>query len=233
MDDSEGAVVEPRDAGTLVLLRGSGRACEVLMGVRGSGARFMPGRRVFPGGALDAADRQMSASNALPALCHARLQKATPTPEIALPLALAAIRETFEETGLALGASPARPPSTACIPEGSWTEFHELGLEPGLDRLRFVFRAITPRRYPVRFDARFFLAPVEAVAGDPDDLSRASGELHDLRWIGIGEALGLDELPFITGIVLREIQAGLQSGAEDRPVPFFSDGRHTETVGTL
>ena len=230
MDDSEGAVVEPRDAGTLVLLRGSGRACEVLMGVRGSGARFMPGRRVFPGGALDAADRQMPASNALPALCHARLQKVTPTPEIALPLALAAIRETFEETGLALGAPPA---PAGGIPTGSWRAFCGLGLGPVPDRLRFVFRAITPRRYPVRFDARFFLAPVEAVAGDPDDLSRASGELHDLRWIGIGEALGLDELPFITGIVLREIQAGLQSGVEDRPVPFFSDGRHTETVGTL
>ena len=57
MDDSGSAVVEARDAGTLVLLRGSGKAREVLMGVCGSGARFMPGRRVFPGGALDAADR--------------------------------------------------------------------------------------------------------------------------------------------------------------------------------
>ena len=57
MDDSGSAVVEARDAGTLVLLRGSGKAREVLMGVRGSGARCMPGRWVFPGGALDAADR--------------------------------------------------------------------------------------------------------------------------------------------------------------------------------
>lgn len=224
----------PRDAATLVLWRDAPDGPEVLTGVRGSKARFMPGSRVFPGGALDEADRQMSTPHQLAETCLARLRMETERPELAAALALTAIRETFEETGLALGRpresmSPQTPP-----PGGSWEQFRSLGLEPAADALLFVFRAITPRRYPLRFDARFFLARASAVAGDPDDLSGASGELSALRWTPVVSAMRSRELPFITGVVLQELSERQRAGfPADRPVPFYTEGRHTEVVRRL
>src|SRR5258708_22979635 len=50
-------VVRPRDAASLILLRGEGKALEVLAGRRPRHARFMPGVYVFPGGAIDPPDR--------------------------------------------------------------------------------------------------------------------------------------------------------------------------------
>ncbi|MGH7048073.1 MAG: hypothetical protein ACREE2_16985, partial [Stellaceae bacterium] len=51
------AVVRPRDAASLILLRGDGDGLEVLVGRRPLSARFMPGVYVFPGGAIEAGDR--------------------------------------------------------------------------------------------------------------------------------------------------------------------------------
>ena len=50
-------VVRPRDAASLILLRGEGKALEVLAGRRPLHVRFMPGVYVFPGGAIDPPDR--------------------------------------------------------------------------------------------------------------------------------------------------------------------------------
>lgn len=224
----------PRNAATLVLWRNAPDGPEVLTGVRGSKARFMPGRRVFPGGALDEADREMPTSHQLAGTCLARLQMETERPELATALALTAIRETFEETGLALGRPRAPGSADSSAPGGSWERFRSLGLEPAVDALRFVFRAITPRRYPLRFDARFFLALASSVDGDPDDLSGASGELSALRWTPVASAMRSRELPFITGIVLQELSERQRTGLQvDRPVPFFTEGRHTEIVRRL
>jgi len=221
-------VAKPRDAATLILLRERDETVQVLMGVRGSKARFMPDRRVFPGGAVDAGDWRMPVERDLAKACMDRLGMECADPAIARPLALAAIRETFEETGLALGEPPMAAMPRA-IPKGSWSVFSARGLVPSVHRLTFVFRAITPPTYPIRFDARFFLAHVGAVAGDPDDLSEQTGELLDLRWIGIEEVLAQDGLPFITRLVLREVRGGHHGG----PVRFFSEGRETHTVRTL
>ncbi len=214
----------PRSAASLILLRTDSVGPRVLMGVRGAGARFMPERRVFPGGAVDAGDRAMAplAGNLRPR-CLARLHARTGEPDLAPALPLTAIRETFEETGLALGT----PQALARLPDGageSWTRFGAPGLAPAVSALRFVFRAITPRSYPIRFDARFFLADASAVVGDPDDLSGASGELSDLSWLRLGEVMGYRDLPAITRFVLAEVQELERVAWVDRPVPFFSDG---------
>lgn len=209
---------KPRDAATLVLLRrdndGSPR---VLMGRRGGGARFMPSKIVFPGGALDPDDDALTPQRTLEPDCVRRLsQDSAAAPQA---LALAALRETFEETGLTLGApDPGAAARAAEAPEG-WRAFLSQGLEPRLDALRFFFRAVTPPVLPVRFDARFFLADVSAVHGDPDDFSGASGELSDLGWMPVAEAQAL-EPPFITGVVLAEIAAFAQ-GRRAPGAPFF------------
>ena len=164
----------PRDAATLILARRDRGEPRVLMGQRGRGASFMPDKFVFPGGALDPGDARLEAGPAPAPACLARLEKRCP-PGLGPALARAAIRETFEETGLALGrpdrAAAAR---AAAAPEG-WRDFLALGLIPACDALSFVFRAVTPPYRPKRFDARFFLAEADEIAGDPDDLSRASG----------------------------------------------------------
>jgi hypothetical protein len=84
-----------------------------------------------------------------------------------------------------------------------------------------VFRAITPPARPVRFDARFFLADAADLAGDPDDFARAEAELSHMSWLTLAEARALD-LPFITAVVLAEVEMRLgASGDDDRPCPFF------------
>ncbi len=214
-------ILIPRHAATLVLIRRDLPEPRVLMGQRGAGAAFMPSKFVFPGGAVDDADRALAPRFAVneedaPRLL-ARAVEAEASPAA---LALAAVRETWEETGLALGAPhPAAEAETEGAPE-DWRGFFAAGLRPATERLRFIFRAITPPARTRRFDARFFLADSALVHGDPDDLSRASGELSHLRWLTLAEARALD-LPFITEVVLAEVEARLREPGAARPTPFF------------
>ena len=98
--------LRPRDAATLILVERSERGDpRVLMGKRHAGHRFMPGKFVFPGGRVEPEDRRMAAAGALDPHVEAKLNARVrrPSPHFARALALAAIRETFEETGLAIG----------------------------------------------------------------------------------------------------------------------------------
>lgn len=193
------------------------------MGQRGAGAAFMPSKYVFPGGAVDPADAGVVLAAPLPAACRDRLTQ-SPLPGAPAPetLAAAAIRELWEETGLALGV-PAD--WSGDIPDDvghDWAGFARRGLRPSAAGLRFVFRAITPPGRPRRFDARFFLADAATVAGDVTDFSAASDELSHLHWIALTEARSLD-LPFITEVVLAEVGLILQGGSSGDGVPFFDN----------
>ena len=99
----------PRDAATLILVDRRTTTPKILMGRRSQAHAFLPGKYVFPGGRLDAGDARMAAATELPPETLARLCIRTPSPTRARALALAAIRETFEETGFILGqaATPA------------------------------------------------------------------------------------------------------------------------------
>ncbi|WP_226780774.1 NUDIX hydrolase [Oceaniglobus trochenteri] len=207
-----------RDAATLILVRDAGGPTpQVLMGQRGRNAAFMPGKFVFPGGAVDPTDTGIPMARAINGLCRARLTQAAGRAE---PLALvaAAIRELWEETGLILG-QPHRWPGT---PPENWRSFAETGHLPAPTGMRFVFRAITPPGRPRRFDARFFLADAARIAGDPDDFSRASDELSHLQWIPLAKARSFD-LPFITEVVLAEVAARLPALDAPPSVPFFQN----------
>ncbi len=124
-----------RDAATLILTRSGPAGTEVLMGQRGISAVFMPSKYVFPGGAVDIADGDVPLAGVLNPICHARLAQGIPTPA---SLAVAAIRELWEETGLRLGRAGKRGEGTA------WQGFGAPGLLPDATGLRFIFRAITP-----------------------------------------------------------------------------------------
>ncbi|SIS65556.1 NUDIX hydrolase [Phaeovulum vinaykumarii] len=192
-----------RDAASVLVLRRDGPGPRVLMGQRGAGAAFMPSKYVFPGGAVDAGDGAVALAAPLPDACAARLaQELRPDarPDLVPALAVAAIRELWEETGLALGCPGAWPGT----PPEDWRGFAGMGLRPSAAALRFVFRAITPPGRPRRFDARFFMLDVAELASDPDDFSRACDELSHLHWVGLDQARALN-LPFITEVVLAEV----------------------------
>ncbi|MGF6860371.1 8-oxo-dGTP pyrophosphatase MutT (NUDIX family) [Rhodobacteraceae bacterium MBR-64] len=200
-----------RDAATILVVRdAAGPTPSVLMGQRGKSAAFMPGKFVFPGGAVDRGDHDMVLAHPLPAPCDTRIGP------MAGAIAAAAIRELWEETGLAL----ARPGHWQ--PAAGWEAFAERGLVPAADGLRFVFRAITPPGRPRRFDARFLLADASSLAGDPDDFSQASDELNHLQWVPLAEARSFD-LPFITEVVLAEVVARLPSLDAPERVAFFDN----------
>jgi 8-oxo-dGTP pyrophosphatase MutT (NUDIX family) len=147
--------VPVRDAATVMLVRDGTGGVEVFMIRRSLRLVFAGGAHVFPGGAVDPADREMSG-------------------EDGLPFRVAAVRECFEEAGFLLAVDGAGnlvhldDPSTAerffgyrreiasgersladvCVAEG---------LRLAVDRMHYVSRWITPEGAPRRFDTRFFV----------------------------------------------------------------------------
>lgn len=205
-----------RDAASLILVRRDGARPQVLMGQRGAAAVFMPDKFVFPGGALDRGDFEVETRRG-PDADTARRLEVRSEPATARALPFAAVRELWEETGLRLGRAGEAEASEA---PPAWRGFLAAGLRPRVEALRFVFRAVTPPGRPRRFDARFFLAEAAALADPPDDFSRADAELGLLQWIDLRAARALP-LPFITRVVLAEVEAVLDAPEARRPVPFF------------
>lgn len=210
-----------RDAATVIVLRDK---TSVLMGQRGAGAAFMPGKFVFPGGAVDDVDATVPIA-ALGAPCDARLAEDSRRPGAAL--AASGIRELWEETGQLLGTPGAWPD-----PPQGWRGFAQTGHVPNGPALQFFFRAVTPQGRPRRFDARFFLADAADLVTDPDDFSRAEDELEHLQWIPLAQARSFD-LPFITKVVLGELMAHIAVGGPIRSVPFFRNDDEAHLVARL
>jgi len=212
--------VRPKDAATLILVDRTGSIPKVLLGKRHHKHSFMPGKFVFPGGRVDPSDRLMPVAKPLDMHAEQSLMRHTKRPSAtrARAIALAAIRETFEETGLLLGA---RHDGPARVPDGPWSEFAKAGFYPDLSTLHFIARAITPSRRPKRFDTRFFAVDASAIAHKVDGVVHADAELVELVWLPISEARSLD-MPTITGVALRELEARVAAGfGHDLPVPFY------------
>jgi 8-oxo-dGTP pyrophosphatase MutT (NUDIX family) len=214
------ANVRPRDAATLIIIDRSGSAPKVLLGKRHHAHKFMPGKFVFPGGRLEPNDRLMPVATPLNPFTEQYLMRNVKRPSTARAkaFALAAIRETFEETGLILGAPLG---GVASAPDGPWADFAKAGFYPDLSSLHFVARAITPSRRPRRFDTRFFAVDASTIAHKVDNVIHPDAELVELVWMPISEARSLD-MPTITGVVLQELEARVAAGfGHELPVPFY------------
>lgn len=140
----------------------------------------MPDVYVFPGGRVDVEDGEAEVLKPLRPKERARLAESAGlrNPE---RLAVAAIRETHEETGLMIG------------------EESEGRLRPNLQCLQYLARAITPARSPIRYNARFFMADASHAKGK----IRSNGELLNLAWFRLEEALELPAIS-VTHFVLEE-----------------------------
>jgi 8-oxo-dGTP pyrophosphatase MutT (NUDIX family) len=213
--------VRPKDAATLILVDRTGPLPKVLLGKRHQRHKFMPGRYVFPGGRVDPADRRMPVARPLDpaALAHLTKRVQRPSAAKAQAFALAAIRETFEETGLLLGARSER---SFEAPPGPWTAFAQAKLLPDPGAMRFIGRAITPPGRNRRFDARFFTIDASAIAHKIEGVTGPEAELTELVWMTLAEAKALD-MPAVTGVMLEELDARIADGfAHDLPVPLYS-----------
>jgi 8-oxo-dGTP pyrophosphatase MutT (NUDIX family) len=212
--------VAPKDAATLILVDRAGRVPKVLLGKRHTRHKFMPGKYVFPGGRVDPADRQMPVARSLNPDAQANLMKrlTRASPRKAQALALAAFRETFEETGLLLGAPVAEIP---VVPKGPWTAFARAKILPDLADLHFIGRAITPPGRVRRFDTRFFTLDASAIAHRVDGMTGPDAELVELVWLPLTQVKELD-MSAVTGVMLEELEARIANGfGHDLPVPFY------------
>ena len=206
--------VRPRDAASLVLIDRSGDEPRILMGRRHSKMSFVPDAFVFPGGKLDPTDVKAKPATAFHAEMKAQIAQTPALARKAEALAMAAIRETMEETGLLVAA----PGDVGEQSGEAWSPFREKGIAPHLTPLRFVARAITPTDSPIRFHARFYAAPADIASGE----LRGSGELEELDWYPLSEALKLPVID-VTEFVLHEVKRGHPEQASgDKPVPLFS-----------
>ena len=221
-DTTKPKALRPQDAATLIIVDRIAGVPQVLMGRRRLDQVFMPGKYVFPGGRVDASDRTMDSADELRPAELAKLlldMKGNQSATRARAIALAAIRETFEEAGLLIG-SPSTAVACASADVPSWNEFVACGFRPKLSPLTLFARAITPPGRPRRYDTRFFCISADEIGHRVDT---CDGELSGLHWLSIDEARSLD-LPSITRVILEYLTDHLKSenaGSGHAPVPYY------------
>jgi glyoxylase-like metal-dependent hydrolase (beta-lactamase superfamily II)/8-oxo-dGTP pyrophosphatase MutT (NUDIX family) len=184
-----------RAAASLILLRDGAQGLEVLMLLRAERAGDQrSGAAVFPGGVLDARDREAHAHclGDEDAAWSSRLGVAAG----GLDYPVAALRETFEEVGLLLARhADGRAPDLAALKP--WRDrLHDAsagvaemcqaeGLQLDPRELVYMSHWLTPPGAPKRFDTRFFMA-----LAPPDQQAQADlGEAVDLMWLTPAQAL--------------------------------------------
>jgi 8-oxo-dGTP pyrophosphatase MutT (NUDIX family) len=196
--DGRAAPAVPRDAATVMLLRTGPAGLEVYMLRRQASMAFAAGMSVFPGGSVDPRDADEDVAWAGPDAQEWGRLLAAP-PELARALVCAAVRETFEESGIVLaGETPdsvvADPTSDDWERDRNALLDRSLSLAELLARRRLVLRSdllrpwsrwITPVIEPRRYDTRFFAAALP----DGQRTRDVGGEAAAVYWTGPQQAL--------------------------------------------
>ena len=193
--------VIPVPAATLVLLRDRAPGVvEILLMQRHAKSKFAAGDFVFPGGKLTREDNPPDAIRWCTGLDVAGAAKtlALEDTELAVAHWIGVIRETFEEVGVLLATSATGGPAhvspdtlracrLACQADNRafWQLVKQEDLRLATDRLVYFAHWITPDGNPLRFDTRFFAAPMPADQTPTGD----DKEVTDLRWLAPREAL--------------------------------------------
>ena len=193
----------PRPAASVLLVRPGARVpVEVYMIRRQKSMRFLGGFYAFPGGTVERSDASPAALSRCYGVSAGTALAAFPEAEGVPPLAywVTAARELVEETGLLVGCDvQGRPVDTGdpALRERIETVRHALAADAGsfsglleqegwyldLGPFRYLSHFITPPTSPIRFTARFFLAPVPA-GQEPRLLG---GEASEGFWIDPAE----------------------------------------------
>lgn len=204
------AVVTPRPAATVILLRDSVAGIQVFLMRRAATLSFAPGALVFPGGAVETGDGDPISgwTGPPPAQWAAWLGCDTQT---ASSLLCAAVRETFEECDVLLATAPEGPDGArlreALVAGASFASLaNERGWALRADLLRPWMRWVTPEFSATRYDTYFFVATVP----DGQFPIVASSETDDASWYSVSSILdeyrrGLRSLPLPTAAALRDV----------------------------
>jgi 8-oxo-dGTP pyrophosphatase MutT (NUDIX family) len=221
----------PRDAATVMLLRSAKEGVEVYMLRRKSSMAFAPGAFVFPGGSVDArdADEQVAWAGPEPAEWGRVFDAA---PQLACALVCAAVRETFEESGVLL-AGPSAGTVVADTTGPQWEADRNALLDRSLslaemlgrrglvlrsDLLRPWSRWITPVVEERRYDTRFFAAALP----DGQRTRDVGGEASEVAWVRPADAIAAGRNKEIvlyppTAVSLAELAACPDVAAALRP----------------
>jgi len=220
----------PRDAATLVIVDASGGEPRVLMGRRRATQVFMPNKVVFPGGRVDDADKIVPATDQLADIETEKVlleMRGRPSARRVRALALAAVRETFEETGVIIGGAGNEATANAAVTDhATWLAFFAENFTPALGGLSLFARAITPPGRPRRYDTRFFCVSAEKIAAEARAID---DELRDVSWHRLSETAGLDIAP-ITRVILEDLADRLRAaplGPHVASYPFYHHQRGT------
>ena len=215
--------LRPKDAATLLILkRQKSDNYQVLMGRRHRKHKFMPGKFVFPGGRVDPGDSRVPVITGYNPLILEKLTFKMKQPNSitrARALAIASIRETYEEAGIFIGNKTGKNWNS----NSAFKPFSNRGIQLDLAPLKLIARAITPPRRPRRFDTRFFAVFENSIADKLPDNIGPSDELEDLHWISLTDASQLD-LPTITQVIIEELLLRLQKDpllSPKTPIPFY------------
>ncbi|WP_328989233.1 NUDIX hydrolase [Kribbella sp. NBC_01245] len=242
--------VEPRPAATVILLRPAVGSPEVYLLRRTTTMAFAAGMSVFPGGRVDPTDATIadSWSGPSPSWFGERLGCSA---EMAAAYVAAAVRETFEESGVLL-AGPSADSVVADTTGDDWEadrvalEGRSLGFADFLHRRGLVLRAdllgpwahwTTPEFEPRRYDTAFFVAalPVGQITRD------VSGESDQVAWMRPADAVAAVEAGEMamlppTYLCCRDVAAhetvdAVLAESADRPIPSILptlrlDGEH-------
>lgn len=200
--------MRPRDAAGLVLIRAASRGePEILIGRRPARMGFLPGIHVVPGGRVDREDAMPGgAAGMLHPAIAGQLGSARPASFIH-----AALRETFEETGLLVGRPGPLPQNAA--ESRLWQAYRQIGLVPDLGSFDYLCRAITPVASKRRFNTRFFLGDGALTAGELG----GDGELEDLGWRPVSALSDLtlvDVTEYVLQTAIRRWRDRIPIGAE-------------------
>ena len=177
-----GRAPRPRLASTIVLYRGTKDNPQILMGQRARAHDFMPSVYVFPGGRVDRADSFAPyIGQILPRT--QRILTNHYSESRARAIILAAIRETFEETGLCLTQKTDGPIKN--INHTGWDGLRRQGLIADMSEIEVFGRAVTPPYRHKRFDTWFLLRHVDetTLSGQMVD----SAELLNLDWYNLNQ----------------------------------------------
>ena len=200
---------KPRDSSSLIILKKDKLGARVLMGKRGRKAVFS-NAYVFAGGKVDPEDYLPKPASELHFDITRRISS---DPSKAKSFAMAAVREAYEETGFLLGA----PGDLGETGNETWNEIRSMNLAPNLEKMHYVGHAITPASKAVRFNARFFYTWAHEMSGT----LRGSGELSDLAFLSLQEALTLPMVD-VTEFMLEEMIRREQNDfATPTTYPFF------------
>jgi len=191
----------PRDAATVMLLRDAAAGVEVYLLRRVKGMPFAGGMTAYPGGSVDPDDADATIGWVGPAAALWADSFGCSEP-LARALVCAAVRETFEESGVLLAAADGVEVEVAEIAD--WEaerralveRQHSLaelltrrGLRLRADLLRPWAHWITPEDEPRRYDTRFFVAALPAGVAARD----VSGEAEEAAWVLAADALAQND----------------------------------------